>query len=358
MNADAVLARRRALPELVRRFTAAGFSAITHAVGDGAVRGALDAYEAAGPPRRGKHRVEHIETLTDEDLPRFAGLDVAASMQPLHMEGIDEPTCPPGSTASRRGATSAASGRGDLPASGAVLPLGSDWMVADYDPRVGMAWARCGASRAGPTTCRTCPSRRSTARRRCAATPPPPPPWPATRPPTGACGPGCAPTSPCSAPIRSRRAGRAPGGPGRAHGRRRRDRVTAARGLAAATARGTQSAAEVMEHTSGGSPRSPGINAIVTLDAEGAGAARAATRRSPAATCSGRCTACRSPSRTSRTRPGCARPSARRSSPTTFPTPTHARRAAAAAGAVMIGKTNTPEFAPARRPSTACSARP
>ena len=30
----------------------------------------------------------------------------------------------------------------DLVESGAALPLGSDWMVADYDPRVGMAWAR------------------------------------------------------------------------------------------------------------------------------------------------------------------------------------------------------------------------
>ena len=80
--------------ELVARFTRAGFSAVTHAVGDGAVRGALDAYEAAGPPVRGKHRVEHIETLTDEDLPRFAALDVAASMQPLHMEGLDDPSTP------------------------------------------------------------------------------------------------------------------------------------------------------------------------------------------------------------------------------------------------------------------------
>ena len=80
--------------ELVRRFTAAGFSAITHAVGDGAVRGALDAYEAAGPPARGMHRVEHIETLVDADLPRFAALGVAASMQPLHMEGLDDPDTP------------------------------------------------------------------------------------------------------------------------------------------------------------------------------------------------------------------------------------------------------------------------
>jgi predicted amidohydrolase YtcJ len=129
--------------ELVRRFTEAGFSAITHAVGDGAVRGALDAYEAAGRPVRGKHRVEHIETLVDEDLPRFVALDVAASMQPLHMEGLDEPGTP------SSWVDNLSAGRyergfraGDIAATGATLPLGSDWMVADFDPRVGMAWAQ------------------------------------------------------------------------------------------------------------------------------------------------------------------------------------------------------------------------
>jgi predicted amidohydrolase YtcJ len=128
--------------DLVRRCTEAGFACITHAVGDGAVRAALDAYEAAGPPRRGMHRVEHIETLLDDDLPRFAELGVAASMQPLHMEGLDrgEPAAwfdglAPGRL--ERGWRSA-----DIARTGAVLGLGSDWMVADYDPRVGMAWAR------------------------------------------------------------------------------------------------------------------------------------------------------------------------------------------------------------------------
>jgi predicted amidohydrolase YtcJ len=129
--------------ELVTRFTQAGFSAITHAVGDGAVNGALNAYEAAGRPRRGMHRVEHIETLVDADLPRFAQLRVAASMQPLHMEGLDDPDAPSawhdGLSAGRaeRGFRS-----GDLARSGATLALGSDWMVADFDPRYGMAWAR------------------------------------------------------------------------------------------------------------------------------------------------------------------------------------------------------------------------
>ena len=85
----AVLDRHRPLRDLVRRATEAGFSCTSHAVADGAVRAALDAYEAAGPPRRGMHRVEHIETLLDDDLPRFVELGVAASMQPLHMDGLD-----------------------------------------------------------------------------------------------------------------------------------------------------------------------------------------------------------------------------------------------------------------------------
>lgn len=129
--------------EVVERFTRAGFSAITHAVGDGAVRGALDAYEAAGKPTRGKHRIEHIETLMDEDLPRFAALDVAASMQPLHLEGLDDPSTP---SSWVEGLSKGRYERGfrsrDLADSGAIVPLGSDWMVADFDPRVGMAWAR------------------------------------------------------------------------------------------------------------------------------------------------------------------------------------------------------------------------
>jgi predicted amidohydrolase YtcJ len=128
--------------DLVDRFTAAGFSCITHAVGDGAVRGALDAYEAAGPPARGMHRIEHIETLVDSDLPRFAGLGVAAGMQPLHMEGLDEPDVPSSWVDGlSEGRYERGFRAGDLAASGAVVALGSDWMVADFDPRVGMAWA-------------------------------------------------------------------------------------------------------------------------------------------------------------------------------------------------------------------------
>ena len=88
------------------------------------------------------HRIEHIETLEDADLPRFAALGVAAGMQPLHLEGLDEPGVPSswvdGLSAGRyeRGFRA-----GDLARAGVTVALGSDWPVADFDPRVGMAWA-------------------------------------------------------------------------------------------------------------------------------------------------------------------------------------------------------------------------
>jgi predicted amidohydrolase YtcJ len=69
-------------------------------------------------------------------------LGIVASMQPLHMEaaradGSDE-------WAARLGPerTANAFRVQTLRASGAILALGSDWMVAPFDPRIGMAWAR------------------------------------------------------------------------------------------------------------------------------------------------------------------------------------------------------------------------
>lgn len=59
----------------------------THAVGDSAVRTALDTYEAVlheNHSKNRRHRVEHIETVADADIPRFGKLGVIASMQPLH----------------------------------------------------------------------------------------------------------------------------------------------------------------------------------------------------------------------------------------------------------------------------------
>jgi predicted amidohydrolase YtcJ len=126
----------------VRAFAAAGFQCVTHAIGDRAVRCALDAYAAAGARPGVRHRVEHAETLPDDQLRRFAAEGVVCSMQPPHMQwrqsdGSDD-------WARRLGAERAARAfrTGDVLASGAILALGSDWPVAHFDPREGMAWAR------------------------------------------------------------------------------------------------------------------------------------------------------------------------------------------------------------------------
>ncbi|MCC6314596.1 MAG: amidohydrolase [Thermomicrobiales bacterium] len=132
-------------PEAYRRavalFAGAGFQCVTHAVGDMAVRYALDSYKAAGAAPGIHHRIEHIEVVNDADLPRFAAEGVVASMQPLHMmwfEASGADTWSERLGDRRHGAFRARS----LRDSGAIVALGSDWMVASYDPRVGMAWAR------------------------------------------------------------------------------------------------------------------------------------------------------------------------------------------------------------------------
>lgn len=122
-------------------FARAGFQCTTHAVGDMAVRYALDSYESAGAAPGVRHRIEHIELLTDEDLPRFAELGVIASMQPLHMAAFDANGCDEWSTRVGPERRKRAFRTRDLKDSGAILALGSDWMVAPYDPRIGMAWA-------------------------------------------------------------------------------------------------------------------------------------------------------------------------------------------------------------------------
>ena len=64
-----------------------GLQISVHCCGDGAVRKTLDGYEIArneNGKRDSRHRIEHIETITNQDLPRFKELGVVASMQPLH----------------------------------------------------------------------------------------------------------------------------------------------------------------------------------------------------------------------------------------------------------------------------------
>ena len=74
---------KEAVTELDRR----GLQIFTHAIGDKAVRLALDAYQEAAEANHtqdARPRIEHIETITAQDIPRFGKLSVIASFQPLH----------------------------------------------------------------------------------------------------------------------------------------------------------------------------------------------------------------------------------------------------------------------------------
>ncbi len=71
-----------------RRAVEAGLSVAIHAIGDRAVRHALDAIEAAragGSRFPRPPRVEHIQLVREEDLPRFRALGTLASVQPAHL---------------------------------------------------------------------------------------------------------------------------------------------------------------------------------------------------------------------------------------------------------------------------------
>ncbi|PCD04943.1 amidohydrolase [Peribacillus simplex] len=65
-----------------------GFRIRFHAIGDAAIRLALDAFEEAvrkNGKRDSRHTIEHIEVIDSDDIERFAKLGVIASMQPDHM---------------------------------------------------------------------------------------------------------------------------------------------------------------------------------------------------------------------------------------------------------------------------------
>ncbi|RFU86081.1 amidohydrolase [Streptomyces triticagri] len=139
-----------AYTRVVRDLHRAGVPTATHAIGDAAVRHALDAVEkaqaehgrlrAAGGAR---HRIEHIETVPDDTLPRFAELGVVASMQPTHC--CDFTRADHTDNWSRRlGEERAARAWRcrDLWDAGADVVLGSDWPIAPYPPLTVMAGAR------------------------------------------------------------------------------------------------------------------------------------------------------------------------------------------------------------------------
>ncbi|MFJ4858998.1 amidohydrolase [Streptomyces sp. NPDC088730] len=124
----------------VTRLDALGFQVHFHALGDRAVREALDAVEAAVETngRRGnRHHLAHLQVVHPDDIRRFARLGAIANIQPLwaaHEPQMDELTIP--FLGPERAAWQYPFG--DLLRAGATLAAGSDWPVSSADPLQGI----------------------------------------------------------------------------------------------------------------------------------------------------------------------------------------------------------------------------
>jgi predicted amidohydrolase YtcJ len=127
---------------LAIRAADAGIATQVHAIGDAAVRTALEALAAVPPVGRARHRIEHAQLIDAADAARFGRLGVAASVQACHLLS-DAPAV--------RVAWGARAARSfplaDLDHGGALLPLGTDAPVEPPDPWRGIvaAVARRGA---------------------------------------------------------------------------------------------------------------------------------------------------------------------------------------------------------------------
>lgn len=125
-----------ALLGYVTELDALGFQVHLHAIGDRAVREALNAIESARTANGwtdNRHHIAHLQVVHPDDVRRFAELDVTANMQGLwaaHEPQMDELTIPfigPERTARQYVF-------GDLLRSGARLAAGSDWAVSSANP--------------------------------------------------------------------------------------------------------------------------------------------------------------------------------------------------------------------------------
>ena len=128
---------------------AAGFQMMLHAIGDKAIRLALDAFEHAarvnGTSGR-RHRVEHAEVPDPADLPRFARLGVIASTQAL-FANPDQTTLENYAPLLGPARAARANAFGRFDQAGAVQAFGSDWPVFPMEPLRGIY---CAATRQTP----------------------------------------------------------------------------------------------------------------------------------------------------------------------------------------------------------------
>ncbi len=128
------------LRDYVTRLDGAGLQVHFHAIGDRAVRDALDSVEAArrinGQTDTRPH-ISHIQVIHPDDVPRFAAVGAAANAQPLwacHETNMDSLTIP---FLGQERATWQYP-FGSLLGAGARLAMGSDWSVSSANPLLEM----------------------------------------------------------------------------------------------------------------------------------------------------------------------------------------------------------------------------
>jgi predicted amidohydrolase YtcJ len=128
------------LPRFVTELDSLGIQVHFHALGDRAVRNALNAIEAARQANRGsavRHHLAHLQVVHPDDIPRFAALGATANIQPLWATNeaqMTELTIPfLGETRAAWQYPFAA-----LAKTGAHIAGGSDWPVSSPDPLLGV----------------------------------------------------------------------------------------------------------------------------------------------------------------------------------------------------------------------------
>jgi predicted amidohydrolase YtcJ len=123
------------LVDMVERCARAELNVCLHAIGDSAVRRALDALSKRRRPAwpLWRPRIEHAQCVDPKDMPRFARLGVIASMQPIHAVADRE-------LADRMwpGVTAHSYAWRALERAGARLAFGSDAPVESADPILGI----------------------------------------------------------------------------------------------------------------------------------------------------------------------------------------------------------------------------
>ena len=145
-NRGLLLLSPEALAQKAKAFAEAGFQVGVHAIGDQANTVVIDVLAALEKARPGsRHRVEHVQVLRADDVPRLAASGLVASFQPTHATS-DMPWAE--ARLGKDRARFAYAWRSVLD-TGAKVAFGSDFPVEEPDPLLGLYAARTRQDAAG-----------------------------------------------------------------------------------------------------------------------------------------------------------------------------------------------------------------